>query len=72
MLQLLNHVLSEDLAATSDPTDVLAGVGPATKLLSAYTRRGTNPNPNPHPNPNPNPRPSPYPSPTPPYPSPSP
>ena len=27
MLQLLNHVLSEDLAATSDPTDVLAGVG---------------------------------------------
>ena len=40
MLQLLNHVLSEDLAATSDPTDVLAGVGPATKLLSAYTRRG--------------------------------
>ena len=42
MLQLLNHVLSEDLAATSDPTDVLAGVGPATKLLSAYTRRGPN------------------------------
>ena len=35
-------MLSEDLAATSDPTDVLAGVGPATKLLSAYTRRGPN------------------------------
>merc|ERR1740124_1633173 len=42
MLQLLNHVLSEDLAATSDPTDVLAGVGCASKLLSAYTRRGPN------------------------------
>ena len=42
MLSLLSHVLSEDLAGASDPTDVLAGVGPATKLLSAYTRRGPN------------------------------
>ena len=25
MLSLLSHVLSEDLAGTSDPTDVLAG-----------------------------------------------
>ena len=60
MLSLLSHVLSEDLAGTSDPTDVLAGVGPATKLLSAHTRRA-NPHPHPHPNPNPTPTPNPNP-----------
>ena len=42
MVQLLLHVVTEDMSSVSDPKDMLASVCPATKLLSAYTRRGPN------------------------------
>tara|TARA_B110001452_G_scaffold11041_1_gene9183 strand:+ start:3615 stop:8069 length:4455 start_codon:yes stop_codon:yes gene_type:complete len=42
MVQLLMHVLTEDMSQVTDPLQLLGEVGPATKLLSAYTRRGPN------------------------------
>ena len=42
ILSLILHLLTDEMASVTEPLHILADVGVATKLLSAYTRRGPN------------------------------